>query len=194
MSVFEVIAESIYTVVRETEAEVRETGTHVLIEGRRFVEKVGVRVEVEVPRLLESESDVLATIHEFDALAGSDLAALYEREAPDFRRHRGQLREAAVQEEWTSRRIVSVLPAPACPTAVQVLRGRVAGPWDTDAVSVVGFMRSQRVCPNLPIDLLSHLWVGSELLKGARVGGVRVDLLVGSLHVDLSGGTFLDFR
>lgn len=173
------LAKAILERVRCAEIELRTNGRPVRVDGRDWVELVGERVELEVPTIVLSEEEARDVARELADLAPRHgFVDRFEREAFDFRVHAAVLRRALEEEELHSRRVVSAVGPPRCPTAIQVLRRG-------DVLEVVGFMRSERLVPLLPLDLLNYLWAAGEALNEAGVAGgstTRVVLLIGSLH------------
>jgi hypothetical protein len=176
------IAETLLRLVSRVEMRVRGAAHRVTIEGREFFEVVGEKVDLSIPAILGSEEEARDVAAELDELAPAmKLFDRFEREAFDFRVHSAVLRRAFEEEETSSRRIASAVGPPRCPTAIQVLRGRPG-----DALHVVGFMRSELLVPNLPLDVLNYLWAAGEAMLEADVGWTEAStlaLLIGSLHI-----------
>jgi len=163
------------------EVELRASGKSVCVDGRTYVENCGVEFRYIVPRVLDFE-DLPSILRALDLLEpGVGFAERFRTEASDYVRHAGNLRARIGREEPSSRRIVSVLPPPACPTAIQLLRR----PY----LEVVAYMRSERLAPLLPLDLLGNLAAAGAAVSGLpdRFGGTRLSLLVGSLHLETGG-------
>jgi hypothetical protein len=177
----EELAGAILRLVSRVEMRVRGAAHRVTIEGREFFEVLGEKVDLSIPTILGSEEEALDVAIELDERTGFDLQDIFEREAFDFRVHAAVLRRALEEGEETSRRVVSAVNPPRCPTAIQVLRGRPG-----DALAVVGFMRSELLVPNLPLDVLNHLWAAGEAIDEAGLAcgtSTNLTLLIGSLHI-----------
>ena len=184
MTPAEVAAAILERVVR-AEEDLRTHGYPVRVDGREWFELIGATVSLSIPTVLGSEDEARDVAAELDALApGLNLRDHFEREAFDFRVHSAVLRRAIVEEGSNSRRVVSAIGPPRCPTAIQVLRDRPGG-----ALEVVGFMRSERLVPILPLDVLNYLWAAGEAVDEAGVAcgtSTNLSLLFGSLHVELA--------
>jgi hypothetical protein len=169
----EVIRGAVEGVMRD----LKSFGVTTLIDGRFWLELIGCVVNVEVVNPPRSEEEARLFLTQFDPV----LMKSFEAEAEDYRVHSAELRRLFRVEERTSRRVVSVLPPPKCPTAIQILRDR------EPTFRIVGFMRSERVMPLLPLDVLNYLWAVGSALPDAVVDGevFRLTLVVGSLHLEL---------
>ena len=182
------IVDAVLLTVAEVERYVRSTGRVIAVDGRDWREVPGAVVEFAPARLLATEDEGREVVKEIDvALEANGIEPVYpsfDLEADDFREHSRVLRSLVKSQEFTSRRVVSTLPSPYCPTAVQILRGRSTD--EGEEVQVFGFMRSQCVMPTLVLDLVSFLWTAGCAIGADRVSGVRsvrVSIFVGSLHV-----------
>jgi hypothetical protein len=176
------VAEEVLERVVRSEEVLRSNGYPVRVDGREWLELCGVTVRLSIPTVLYSEEEARDVAFELDRLSvrTPNLVDLFERESFDFRVHAAVLRrEIEDADETTSRRLVSTVGPPRCPTAIQVLRDRPGG-----ALEVVGFMRSERLVPILPLDLLNHLWVAGEAVGDGRA--TNLTLLIGSLHVEIA--------
>jgi hypothetical protein len=178
----EELAGAILRLVSRVEMRVRGACHRVKIEGTDFFEVLGEKVELSIPTVLGSEEEARDVVAELAAVAPAmELLDRFEREAFDFRVHAAVLRREMEAGEETSRRVVSAVGPPRCPTAVQVLRGRPG-----DALAVIGFMRSELLVPNLPLDVLNHLWAAGEAVDEAGLAcgtSTNLTLLIGSLHI-----------
>lgn len=171
------LAEQVRRAVERAVLEVRETGALVRVDGRTWREVAGAVVRLTTERLLDGEAAARALVERMDPA----LLEHWDAEAEDYRAHSLALRLLYPGEERTSRRMVSVLPPPKCPTAIQVIRGRA------NALHVLGFMRSERAVPLLPLDVLNHLWVAWSVVGMSEVvtyRETRLTILIGSLHLE----------
>jgi hypothetical protein len=171
------LAEQIERAVERAVEEVRQTGALVRVDGRNWREAAGAVLRLSTERLLDGEDAARGLVRKMDPA----LLEHWDAEAEDYRAHSRALRLRFPGEERTSRRMVSVLPPPKCPSAIQVLRGR------KDALHVLGFMRSERAVPLLPLDVLNHLWVAWSVVgmsEAVTYRETRLTLLIGSLHLE----------
>lgn len=183
------------------ETRLRISGAPVEVDGRMWYERTGEVLKLSVPTVVASELTARAVVAELDLRVGGrlpPLAGRFDAEAADYRVHVEALRRAVAEGEVASRRFVSTVGPPRCPTAIQVLRRRASGRRDEGPpLKVVGFMRSERLVPLLPLDLLLFLWAagaacGCGREVGPPEGRTDLTLLIGSLHVELADpGSFI---
>lgn len=172
------LLEDVRDAVRRAVTAVRMEGSRIHVDGREWLELLGCVLRLSTKLLLDGEAAARALVERMDPA----LLEHWDAEAEDYRAHSLALRQCFPEEERTSRRMVSVLPPPRCPSAIQVLRGRA------NALHVLGFMRSERAVPLLPLDVLNHLWVAWDVVgmsEAVTYRETRLTLLVGSLHLEV---------